>query len=65
MNISKVTDYPKSIKELKELGENTPLHSDNRNNNAPLSGLTTIIQNKKVVYKMTNNKKRRFNRRKS
>ena len=58
MNINKITDFPKSIKELKESGENTPLHSENRNNNAPLSGLTTIIQNKKVLYKVTNNKKK-------
>ena len=53
----KIAELEKSIKESKESGINTPLHSDNKNNNVPFSGLNTISQNKKVIY-MNNNKKK-------
>ena len=57
VNLNKVTDLSKSIKEVKESGTNTPLHNDNITNMA-LSGLTTINQNRKVIYKMPLNKKK-------
>ena len=56
MNLNK--DLSKSIKESKESGTNTPIHNENKNNNMILSGLTTINQNKKFLYKMGNNKKK-------
>ena len=57
MNINKVSDLSKSIKEVKESGNNTPLHNDN-DVNVTLSGLSTINQNRKVMYKMPLNKKK-------
>ena len=56
ININKISDLSKSIKEVKESGNNTPLHTEN--NSIALSGLTTINQNKKMVLKMPLNKRR-------
>ena len=56
-NMNKINELSKSIKEVKESGTSTPLHNDN-NINMTYSGLTTINQNRKVLYKMPINKKK-------
>ena len=56
ININKITDLSKSIKEVKESGNSTPFHTDN--NNTVYSGLSTINQNKKMVFKMPINKRK-------
>ena len=56
-NMNKINELSRSIKEVKESGTNTPLHNDN-NINMTYSGLATINQNRKVLYKMPINKKK-------
>ena len=52
------SDLSKSIKEVKESNTNTPAHNNDNINSIALSGLTTINQNRKVIYRMPNNKKK-------
>ena len=58
MNINKVPELSKSIKEVKESGTNTPLQNESNSVNMTLSGLTTINEKQKVIYKMPANKKK-------
>ena len=52
------SDLSKSTKDYKDSRVNTPAHNENMNS-ITLSGLTTINQNRKVIFRIPNNNKKK------